>query len=111
MIASGNLRVQDISGSLGDERRFYLYEGTNSLFLQVVNSRTGKKMGERIRIASPVFSLDQNAVIDPLGRFIVYATENDVRYQALDVTGNRSGSPKTLVQQVRFLAGLDIIKE
>ncbi len=115
MIARGGnlqdpLRAFDVSSILGQGRRYFLYQGGGaSVFLQVVDGKTGKKLGERIRVAGNV----GEAVVDPLGRFAIYATgvpsARPVVFQALDGLGNPSGSPKTIAKGIG--SGVDIMKD
>jgi hypothetical protein len=106
-IARGlNNSVGDVTRPLREGKRYCIYEQKDSLFLQVVQARSGKKIGERIRIGGNLGS----PVIDPFGQFVVYISRDRLFYQALDALGNPSGSRKLLVLD-GIGTGLDILKD
>jgi hypothetical protein len=98
--------VGDITRPLRGGKRYCIYEQKDSLFLQAVQARSGKKIGERIRIAGNASSV----VIDPFGQFAVYISRDRLFYQALDALGNPSGTRKLLVS-AGVGTGLDILKD
>jgi hypothetical protein len=97
--------VGDVSRPLKGGKRFCVYEEGASLFLQAIQSKTGKKIGERIRIAGNLGS----PVIDPFGQFVVYISQDRLFFQALDALGNPSGTRKLLATGAG--TGVDILKD
>lgn len=118
------LYLQDVSGIIQSRWRYVLYAVDapselpgEPLFLSVVDTRTHKTVGDRIRVATGAGTIGQNAAIDPLGRFIVYrplrfgqhSSVDWLIFQALDATGHPSGEPKVIATGVN--AGIDILKD
>jgi len=110
----------DLTNELPNKRRFvvYVYRPEDSggsipdhLFLQVINSDSGEKIGPRKTLYSPIeFTFPQNLVaIDPLGKFVIFE-DADLMFQALDPSGARKGVAKALVPNVT-LAGIDVLIE
>lgn len=100
----------DISDALSGGRRFVIYDKHQNpgggIFLQRVDDATGAKLGTEKLVAAPWFfpNTTQLFAIDPLGRFLIHVdnscdqwNEDFLAYQALDATGNPSGSPRIIV--------------
>lgn len=112
------ISLLDVSNRIADNRRYILYgvrgrfPGDNDLYLQVVNSKTAEKLGSPIRVGNHSNSSPRGAIIDPSGRFVIYATSviGSLVYQALDATGHPSGFPQTVVTS-DVEGGLDVLKD
>ena len=119
---SGGIAAADITGTLDSGKKFVVYvdnrnyiEGlTGNLFLQVVDSMN-KPSGPLIKLRKFSFFFGQSVAIDPLGRFVVFASDggngfsSGLSYQALDSTGHASG-PVKLLDENGF-TGIDILQE
>jgi hypothetical protein len=110
----------DLTNELPEKRRFVVYvyrpedrggSIPDHLFLQVIDSDSGEKVGPRKTLYSPIeFSFPQNlAAIDPLGKFVIFEDE-DLMFQALDSNGAKKGALKTLVPNIT-LSGIDLLLE
>jgi hypothetical protein len=109
VVASGSDPfVIDVTSVIGNKRYFVYGNNNSSVLLQVIDAKTGKKVGDKIRIANN--TTIQAGAIDPLGRFVIYYSAkgdiNPIYYQALDATGHPSGSRKQIA--TGFGGGLDI---
>lgn len=110
-IAEGIALLGDVSNIVQSNKRYCVYVGIGAgLFLQVVDSKTGAKLGERKKIAN----LASNPIIDPLGRFVIFSSAGGsvrfLKFQALDSLGNSSGNTRTILPD-GFGGGLDILRD
>jgi hypothetical protein len=115
----GGIYAADITNSLEGSRRFVIYVWSpesmgsidpNSLFLQVIDDKTGDKIRDRILIRDfpGAITRGQNIAIDPDGRFVLFA-DGPLAYQALDKNGYPQGELKILTSTA---AGyLNILKD
>lgn|SRR5262249_47444411 len=100
----------DITNLLPGSKRFLVYSdentfpGPRSIKLQVIDGKTGAKIGGANEIATtPFATFIQNLGMDPLGRFLVWDEFSNscgrdiIKYQALSSNGDAVGSTKTLI--------------
>ena len=107
----------DATRPLAGNRRFLIYHGllNNGLggFLQVLQADSATKIGNRILLFKDLNEGVLTCVIDPRGAFILYAAGESIRFQALDATGHKSGTPKEILNTggTGFIGGMDIVEE
>lgn len=108
-----HLYLQDVSDQLSASRRYVLYSVLaqrvgQPLFLQVVDTTARMPVGDPIGVGRISDGVGQAAVIDRLGRFVVFCSPYDfLVFQALDATGHPSGGPRVIANDV--YAGVDIL--
>lgn len=122
----------DVTNPLSGSTRFVAFLSTlaelhssdpSKLFLQPVESLTGRAIGDKVLLSTFFFGGGQEIAIDPLGRFVVYILALPLDhpsppfspdlyglvYQAVDATGHPSGRPKLLTR--RAYSGIDMVKD
>jgi hypothetical protein len=100
-----DMRGVDLTNALANGRRFVVYGDVSveQVFLQVVDAALNTVGAKKSVDFVGAVDEDQSVALDPLGRFVIYASRvggcsNDLLlYQALDSNGNNTGAAKTLV--------------
>lgn len=108
----------DITRPLSGERRFLVFLFSREytvarLVLQVVNAKTGEKIGNKIVLYTDETSDVSGSAIDPSGGFVIFSIRDSLVFQALDSTGHPSGNLKVLVPHRGRdnIGGVNILKE
>lgn len=112
----------DITNQLPGNKRFLVYAFgpeerggsiVDHLYLQIINSDSGEKIGPRITLYQPhegdFNSYSQNVAVDPSGKFLVFEDSN-LFFVQLDSSGRKKGSLKKLVPD-KTISGIDLLLE
>ena len=83
------------------------------LYLQIINSDSGEKIGPRITLHQPherdFNSYSQNVAIDPSGKFVVFE-DSSLFFLKLNSSGRKKGLLKNLVPN-KTISGIDLLVE
>ena len=125
---SGDEEVSLMAGSpsvtriLSGSRRFvsYIWAFPNyhgafaGVWLQKIDAANGKNLGKPVLIYRDNGAASvEEAVIDPLGRFIVFSFGDNLAFQALDAQGRKAGNFKILSREhspYNRIVGIDLLK-
>ena len=116
-VVRGSVTPDDVSNVVSRNKRFVIYNRDHihpKLYLQVIDNDSLQGIGPAVFLANQTGFGLQTAVMDPRGRFVVYAQGGPgktsfVVFQALDSTGHPSGQPKVIGEKVQ--GGMDILED